>query len=113
MNYQSQSQPDSLDFLFDCVIVCSKYLFDYLERIYSDEFVNKLRNDASDCEVTDIILPKQNRNEYPAKNWLTMLEIYRLAQVYNLHYLTCEIQELIREKRAFLLKRLRNTYYFW
>ncbi|KAH9421223.1 hypothetical protein DERP_012796 [Dermatophagoides pteronyssinus] len=119
---QQQQNQDSLDFLFDCILVCSKYFFDYLERIYSDEFVQKLRNITSELAVTDVIVPNDdNSNDDKHSNndndtndcWLSMLEIYRLAQVYNLEYLSEEILELIREKRSYFLRRLRNTYYFW
>nr|XP_046908825.1 uncharacterized protein LOC124490386 [Dermatophagoides farinae] len=129
---QQQRQPDqdSLDFLFDCVLVCSKYFFDYLELTYSDEFVQKLRNFTTELAVTDIIIPKDYYNvngieqqqrqhvDITSSNddtncWLSMIEIYRLAQVYNLEYLSNKIWELIREKRAYFLRRLRNTYYFW
>ncbi|OTF78214.1 hypothetical protein BLA29_009026 [Euroglyphus maynei] len=117
---QQQENQDSLDFLFDCVLICSKYFLDYLERTYSDEFVQKLRDITSELAVTDMIVPRDyydddndNDNDEEENCWLSMLEIYRLAQVYNLEYLSAEILELIREKRTYFLRRLRNTYYFW
>lgn len=136
---EDRESNQSLDFLFDCVVVSSRYLFDCLERLFSDELVDKLRMESNDFAVNDAIPEKRKfltkkikhqdgcidtvnqetattaieSESKPKQNWLSILEIYRLAKIYNLEYLSCELNELIREKRTLFWRRIRNAYYFW
>ena len=109
-----------LEFLFDCVLVSSKYLFDDLERYYSKLLVLGLQECASIYSCNDVIQTPfctlinahHNQNDYYVDDYhhLSLVQIQTMARVFNLHYLYVLLGELIQQKRSVCLKRMRKLY---
>ena len=107
---EKQLQHTSLDLLFDCILLSSKYLFECLERHYSHQFVVHLRKCAANFRASDVIPPITSYHHGYTANYLSLLDIRRLASSYNLHYLHAQLTELIKEKQTIARQRLRKLY---
>lgn len=88
----------SLDLLFDWIILSSKYLFECLERLYS-QLVSNLKRIGANFKLTDVILLNhtdkciQSTHSADKNNFLSLLDICRLAVQYQLDYLQIRVYQ--------------------
>lgn len=110
----SRSSPNySLDFVFDVVLMSSKYFLLEYEHIYSDLFVDILKQHTADIGVAEIVLPRQEKVSHSQRAlFATSLEMKRAATIFNLDYLAGRLCEHISHRRSFYIQQLRNLY-FW
>ena len=122
--HQHQQQC-SLDLLFECIVLCSKYRFVECERHYSQLLVHSLAECGTSYKINDIIEPitieyenepsrmndHSSRHYHSSSNYLSLVQIRHLARAYHLHYLHSALNALIRQRQAIFWQKLRTTYF--
>ena len=102
-----------LDTIFDCTIMCNKYLFVRLEGLFSQLFFEQLKLLSTNINNTLEPIPlslSQSLSWEGGEDMLNAYEMYLLAKEFNLNILASQIQEFIHNKRTEARNRTRMAF---